>query len=65
MIQYVDDFRVTRVRAPNIIDRAIKKLWGLDSGEIVLGFFLALSLECTPAIHAVSDYKKRSYKKQH
>ena len=51
MIQYVDDFRVTRVRAPNIIDRAIKKLWGLDSGEIVLGFFLALSLECTPAIH--------------
>ena len=40
LIQYVDDFRVTRVRAPNIIDGAIKKLWSLDLNEIDLGFFL-------------------------
>ena len=38
LIQYVDVFRVTRVRAPNIIDGAIKKLWGLDLDRIVLGF---------------------------
>ena len=47
MIQYVDDFRVTRVRAPNIIDGAIKKLWSLDLNEIDLGFFVDLGLEYT------------------
>ena len=40
LIQYVDDFRVTRVRAPDIIDGAIKKLWSLDLNKIDLGFFL-------------------------
>ena len=39
MIQYVDDFRVTRVRAPNIIDGAIKKLWSLGLDKIDFVFF--------------------------
>ena len=39
LIQYVDDFRVTRVRAPDIIDGAIKKLWSLDLNKIYFGFF--------------------------
>ena len=34
LIQYVDVFRVTRVRAPDIIDGAIKILWSLDLSKI-------------------------------
>ena len=43
LIQYVDVFRVTRVRAPDIIDGAIKKLWSLDLNKIDLGFFVDLA----------------------
>ena len=48
MIQYVDDFRVTRVRAPNIIDGAIKKLWSLGLDKIDFVFFVDQS--STPVI---------------
>ena len=48
LIQYVDDFRVTRVRAPNIIDGAIKKLWSLGLDKIDFVFFVDLS--STPVI---------------